>query len=261
MGWLTRRTVVLIVASIVAAALFARLGVWQLDRLHQRRTRNRLVAGHIADPPIGLAQLPRDSSMLYRRVHVTGTYDFAREIVLIDRVRDGAPGVQLITPARIDSGLGDTLVLINRGWVYSPDGMSLDETAWREAPGLDGVGYVQQLSAGRGVPEVSAAHPNRVRWLDAQMIARLVGHPVTPYQIVLLPDADSGTGATKAGAQMVGRRTPSRIAPPPLDEGPHLSYAIQWFSFATIALAGAGVAAALDRRRAVHSKLDAVFPP
>ena len=250
MRWLTRRTAVLLVASIVGAALFARLGIWQLDRLHQRRTRNQLVAGHINEPPVALTELPRDSGMLYRRVHVTGTYDFAHEIVLIDRVRDGAPGVQLITPVRADSGVGDdTLVLINRGWVYSPDGMSLDEAAWREDQRLDGIGYVQQLAAGRGVPDISAAHPNRMRWLDAQVVARFVGHPVMPYELVLLPGTGGGARPTAEGTPSGARRTPSRISPPPLDEGPHMSYAIQWFSFAAIALAGAGVAVALDRQR------------
>ena len=41
---------------------------------------------------------------------------------------------------------------------------------------------------------------------------------------------------TIAGA--VAGRVPQRVPTPPLDEGPHLSYAIQWFSFAAIALAG-----------------------
>jgi surfeit locus 1 family protein len=39
---------------------------------------------------------------------------------------------------------------------------------------------------------------------------------------------------------------PRRLEPPALDDGPHLSYAIQWFSFALIALIFAGVIA---RRR------------
>jgi cytochrome oxidase assembly protein ShyY1 len=33
-----------------------------------------------------------------------------------------------------------------------------------------------------------------------------------------------------------------------LDDGPHLSYAIQWFAFATIAVVGAGIVVARTRR-------------
>jgi surfeit locus 1 family protein len=29
-----------------------------------------------------------------------------------------------------------------------------------------------------------------------------------------------------------------RVPPPPLGDGPHLSYALQWFAFATVALVG-----------------------
>jgi surfeit locus 1 family protein len=36
-------------------------------------------------------------------------------------------------------------------------------------------------------------------------------------------------------------RPPARIGPPPLDNGPHLSYAIQWFSFAVIGVVGLGI--------------------
>ena len=41
--------------------------------------------------------------------------------------------------------------------------------------------------------------------------------------------------------------TTARLPPPALDEGPHLSYAIQWFSFAAIALIG-GTAVAVRNR-------------
>jgi surfeit locus 1 family protein len=34
-------------------------------------------------------------------------------------------------------------------------------------------------------------------------------------------------------------QSPRRIEPPALDDGPHLSYAIQWFAFAVIAIVGA----------------------
>jgi surfeit locus 1 family protein len=33
-------------------------------------------------------------------------------------------------------------------------------------------------------------------------------------------------------------RYPRRLEPPALNDGPHLSYAVQWFAFATIAIVG-----------------------
>jgi cytochrome oxidase assembly protein ShyY1 len=44
----------------------------------------------------------------------------------------------------------------------------------------------------------------------------------------------------------------ARLEPPPLDEGPHLGYAFQWFAFATIALAGSGVVIAKHRAAVRH---------
>ncbi|MFW6079920.1 MAG: hypothetical protein ACODAE_09875, partial [Gemmatimonadota bacterium] len=44
-----------------------------------------------------------------------------------------------------------------------------------------------------------------------------------------------GGGAAAAGAD---GRGPAPLPPPSLDDGPHLSYAIQWFSFGAIALVG-----------------------
>jgi cytochrome oxidase assembly protein ShyY1 len=39
---------------------------------------------------------------------------------------------------------------------------------------------------------------------------------------------------------------------PALDEGPHRSYALQWFSFAVIALVGAALMVARERRGRVE---------
>jgi cytochrome oxidase assembly protein ShyY1 len=41
----------------------------------------------------------------------------------------------------------------------------------------------------------------------------------------------------------------SSLGPPTLDNGPHLSYAIQWFSFAAIAITGAAIVAVRSRHQ------------
>ena len=222
------RDVVFLVAAVVMAAVFVRLGFWQLSRLAERRARNALVVARLGEPAVPFAKLPRDSAEArYRRVRISGTYDFAHQVVFVNRIRDGAPGVQLVTPLVADSGvLGDTVVLVDRGWVYAPDGTTVDTAAWREGAHLDGSGYVQEYLVLGDFGAVLAGHPSWYRWLDPSVIAKAIGRPVAGYYIVL----DSGAGA--------GPRFPQRVPTPPLDEGPHLSYAIQWFSFAAIALAG-----------------------
>jgi surfeit locus 1 family protein len=236
----SRRNLVFLGAALLMAALFARLGVWQLHRLGERRARNALVAARLRAAPVSLGALPRDTALArYRRVHVSGMLDFAHEVVYVGRIRDGSPGVQLVTPLRPDSAmLGDTLVLVDRGWVYSPDGASVDLERWHEPAHIDATGYVQEFGAVRGYPAQVPGRPGRMRWLDPAAAARAAGAPVATYLVVLDPEEAAKAAATP--------NVPVRLPTPALDDGPHLSYAIQWFSFAVIAVVGA-LAAVLGR--------------
>jgi surfeit locus 1 family protein len=250
----SRRNLVFLGAALLMAALFARLGVWQLHRLAERRARNALVTARLRAAPVPLGALPRDSTLArYRRVHVAGTFDFAHEVVYVGRIRDGSPGVQLVTPLRPDSAmLGDTLLLVDRGWVYSPDGASVDLARWHEPAHIDATGYVQEFSAVRAYPAQVPGRPGRMRWLDPAAASRAIGAPVAGYFVVLDPDGGRGGG----GGAVATPNVPVRIPTPALDEGPHLNYAIQWFSFAVIAVVGA-LAAVFGRSQRVPPRRDA----
>jgi surfeit locus 1 family protein len=245
---MVRRNVVFLVAAAAMAGLFVCLGVWQVSRLGERRAYNHMVASRLAEAAIPLRAVPDDSAQNhYRRVRFSGTFDFAHEVVLTDRVRDGAPGVYLVTPLHPDSGeLGDTAVLVERGWVYAPDGMSVDETRWQELAHVSGTGYVIELAPWRGPAELSD-RPRAFRWLDRAAVERTVGYPIADYTIVLEPNpASPGTPRTAAAD---APRVPIRVSPPALDDGPHLSYAIQWFSFALIAIVGTAYALFIGPKR------------
>jgi surfeit locus 1 family protein len=234
-----RRNIVFLVIASIAAAFCVRLGVWQLQRLATRRSHNAVVSSRLGESPISVSAVPRDTGQRrYRRVRLAGTLDFSHELVLIDRVRDGAPGVNLVTPMHPDSGvLGDTIVLVDRGWVYAADGMSVDDAQWQEPTHLTGAGYLVALTPGQGPANLSTSgHPNEYRWLDRAAIAERLGLPVADYLVVLQsgenPPAVEDAGGTGAS------RAPTRLPVPPLDEGPHLGYAIQWFSFAITIIVG-----------------------
>jgi surfeit locus 1 family protein len=236
-----RRSILFAVIALMAAALFVRLGFWQLARLRERRAQNALVTARLAEPPVAPAGLPRDTAaMRFRRVRVAGTYDYAHEIVFTGRAREGAPGVYLVTPLRVPGS--DTAVLVTRGWVYSPDAASVDDTLWRERSDTAVVGFAEPLHGGRPGSPTVADRPRALRWLSRKEIVRRTGYPVTPYTVVLLGDTTAAPPDS----------TPVRLTPPPLDEGPHLNYAIQWFAFAAIAIGGAGTYLASERRRSVE---------
>ncbi len=243
------RIVALVFVALVTGALCARLGVWQLERLAERRDANERIAASLAGPPVDVAGIRPDSTSGGRRVVIRGTYDFAHEVVLVNRSRDGAPGVNLLTPLRLAGR--DTAVLVNRGWVYSPDGGSVDRASWREPAQASGTAYVLWPTVTPGVTPTTAPMDSTRRLLraDPARIAAAVPYPVAPYQLVLL--GDSTESAVVYGAAPAGdAATPARLPPPPLDEGPHKGYAVQWFSFAAIALAGTGALLWTERTRA-----------
>src|SRR6267143_3131676 len=84
--------------ALVVAALFVSAGVWQLDRLHQRRARNAEVRARraLAAVAVTAAALPVDS-VRDRRVTATGAWDYAHERVWGARTYEGVPGVALLT--------------------------------------------------------------------------------------------------------------------------------------------------------------------
>ncbi|HVF38578.1 MAG TPA: SURF1 family protein [Gemmatimonadaceae bacterium] len=217
---------ILVVLAVAVAAVCIRLGIWQLDRLEEKRAFNANLAKRLASPPVPLSALPTDTgSAHYRRVIVSGTYDYANEIVLTSRVREGSPGVNIITPLRRADN--DTAVLVNRGWIYSPDGTTADLQKWREAPAASGTGYVETFVPRDGAIR-SPKHPRAYRWLDPAAMKDAFPYPLAPYHVVLVQGSSSDSS----------RSVPPRLGAPRLSEGAHRSYAIQWFSFAAISIIG-----------------------
>ena len=75
------------------------------------------------------------------------------------------------------------------------------------------------------------------RDLDSARIAESIPYPVARMYVVDLAPGERSQGA------------PARLRAPSLDEGPHKSYAIQWFTFAAIALYGVGYLVWLETRK------------
>jgi surfeit locus 1 family protein len=225
-----RRTLVFVALALVVAAVCVRLGFWQLDRLGQRRARNELLAARIAAPP---ASWSETTAVRFRRVRISGSPDYDREIVLVGRSRRASPGVNLVTPVRLRGS--DTAVLVNRGWVYSPDGSRVDQARWREGDTISVEGYVEQFT--EPGPGDLPANQRLARRLSHAAVSARFPYPIAPAYIVATGDTKQATGDL-----------PVRAAIPTPDDGPHLGYAIQWFAFATIALVGTGIAVRAGRR-------------
>lgn len=229
---MSRRLWIFCLIAAAAAVVFIRLGFWQVGRLHERRARNAEIAAQRRDAPVSFRSLPADAMLAhYRAATVAGRYDYAHELVLASRTRQGSPGVELLTPVRIAGT--DTAVLVDRGWVYSPNGSTVDRVRWREGDSAHVAGYVELYPPDAGVTS-SSFGPRIVRRASRSEIAAKVPYPVAPYFLIVMEDSSTADH-------------PARRAAPVLDEGSHFSYAVQWFAFAAIAIGGA--AAVVFRER------------
>ena len=229
------RTIVFCLFAAVAASLFTRLGFWQVGRLRQRQASNAIIVQQQRNAPMALAELPHDTAMShYRPASVSGVYDYEHELVFSGRTRRGSPGVDLLTPVLIAGH--DTAVLVNRGWVYSPNASQVDRSKWREGNTARVTGYVQLYSPDTTV--LVAADPRLVRHVSHVEIAAKIPYPVAPFYLVAVGDTADLTH-------------PARLDMPELDEGSHRSYAFQWFAFAAISLVGAAIVVHRERQQAV----------
>jgi surfeit locus 1 family protein len=240
---MSRRAFAFVIFAIVVAAGCVRLGFWQLHRLADRRAANAKLADRLAMPPAPALEAMRDTATAqYRRATATGSFDWANEISLASRTREGSPGANILTPLRVPGT--DTAVLINRGWVYAADAMSVDFARWREPTDAVVTGYLLKIPHGGRGSVTAPRSPRIVRRLEYDSLAKRLSYPIAPFVLV----------ATSSGSATASRdSTPARLPPPLMDEGPHLGYAIQWFAFAVIGLVGAAVVVRADRRGNHHA--------
>src|SRR5262249_6613948 len=134
--------------AVLSAAIFVRLGFWQLHRLAERRARNTLVMSRLRAPDADIWALARDSTAIrFRRVRVVGTPDYDHELIYASRSYKGSPGVNVLTPLHVAGR--DTAVIVDRGWIYAPDGETVDLAKWRERDTVF-TGYVEEFPSVAG---------------------------------------------------------------------------------------------------------------
>jgi surfeit locus 1 family protein len=228
----------LLVLAVVVG--LAALGQWQFQRLDERRVQNDRLEERLAAPPVDVAELSRDAGDLddvaleYRRVTVTGTYLADEELLLEGRELRGQSGRDSFVPLELADG---TLVLVRRGWVPRELGPPPLEDAVPPVGEVTVEGYLE-----RSVPQPGFGPRNpaegRLAMLqvpDVPRIAEQLPGPTFPM-IVRLTAQDPPPVASDAFAARGLEALPVVYPQVPFEEGSHLSYALQWYSFALLAL-------------------------
>ena len=217
-----RARILFVALMFLVAATCVRLGMWQRARLLARRAANTTALAARAEPPVDLATAG-DILLADRRVTAHGTFDPAHDMLLRGQVLGGAPGVVVVTP--LLNARGDSALLVVRGFLPSNDGITvpqLDSLHERGEQSVAGIARTLPLRTGRGQP---LARDGRMTWkeLELEPLRRALPYPVMGFLLFASPAA--------------GRPAwPRRLEPPRLDDGPHQSYMLQWFGFATVAV-------------------------
>jgi cytochrome oxidase assembly protein ShyY1 len=214
---------VLCVALVVT---MVNLAFWQIRRLHEREGFNQTVRNHSAQPvaPLGDVLTPgvSPSTVEWRRVTVDGTYLTNGEVVVENLSQNGEAGRNVVDPLRLGDG---TVLLVNRGFVPGTEALPPAPTGT-----VTVVGQLRRSEVrGTGQPsDATGVRLTQVRRIDIPLLSAQLGAgaPVKPMYLQLL------TSTPPEGTY------PANVAQPVLDNGPHLSYTIQWFVFSVCVIVG-----------------------
>jgi len=238
---LRRRDIFLAGFFLLVPAVCMRLGIWQLDRLHERRAKNVEIAKRLTLPAMSFPPGDEVSEPGYRSYTLSGVFDPSNALLLKNQPLDEQAGYHMLVPLLFEDG--SPVLLVDRGWLPNDLGLQSDPgklAAQMPAPGMiEGVLLPSQKQPairvlGDQIP--LPGDPPLLAWrlVDLEGIAGQL-----PYDLYPLYLAETSPGGEEG-------RYPIPAFEPDLSDGPHVSYAIQWFAFAIIALVGGG---ALLRRR------------
>lgn len=205
---------------VCAAAIvtMVSLGGWQLRRLDDKRDFNDRVRTTSDAPVADLDDLGDDVDE-YRRVTARGSY-LERELIVVNVSQGGTSGRDQVVALALADG---TLLIVNRGFAIGAAGFPALPTGEVEVTGR--VRRSQEARTGQPVDDADAQLVE-IRRVDLDILAGQFDMPLHPYYLELLLE----NGSPVDGLQP--------IAFPTLDEGPHLSYAIQWYVFSVSVAVG-----------------------
>jgi surfeit locus 1 family protein len=206
-------------------ALMIWLGFWQLQRLDERREFNDTVTERTEEPPVPLLDVLASPSFdpseaEWRAVTASGTW-LADQVLWFNRSQNGRAGDNVLTPLLLEDG---TVVIVNRGFVPlgtdvpAPPAVETDVIGRIRPPQVRQRG---ELTDGTGGPVTE------VRRIDLDQLGAQLPGTVAPVYLDLVSSRPE-----------VGPADPTPVPAPTLDDGPHLSYAIQWWIFAACVVIG-----------------------
>lgn len=224
------RWLALLVVMLIAASVMAKLGEWQFERARQSgesAEQAKIAQQSSTTVPIGDVISPSETfpkAANNVKVSVTGHYLGADQLLVADREQDGRTGFWVLTPLAQEDG---STVPVVRGWVASADDPAAAQPDSDTEVTVTGLLQPGEPPAARDPGETSGLPEGQIDRVAVAQLAAIWPQPMITGFVVL----DSQTPATGP--------TPTQV-PPPTSDGAvdwgNLSYAVQWWLFALIAL-------------------------
>jgi len=195
---------------------------WQYTRGVDRHERNNVIEERIARPPIDLTA--RDTALAnneWQSISTTGRFDSTQQILLRNRYWEGKYGYEILTLFTSDSG---EKFWVDRGWVKA------GATA-TTAPVVT------------TVPDTDVSITGRFRLDSSLPRGSFFALPATGEGLISELNAQSQLDTEKFYIDLLSGSDPSLTpaAPaqlPPLSDGPHKAYALQWLFFGSLIIYG-----------------------
>ena len=214
-----------VLLALAVAAVFVRLGVWQLDRAAEKAAMTARYEARQQLPPLALAEvLARGADVEDYPVRLEGRFDNARTFYLENQPRGARAGFHVYTPF---FPVGETqAILVNRGWIpVDADMQRLPPVPAASASVIVGTLALPAPYFIVGEPDYRQ-RPLRVGRLERDKLMPALGVELRPFLRRLDTAAPDG---------FVREWLPSaRLGMPPAK---HHGYAFQWFSLAAAVLA------------------------
>ena len=224
-----RRWIGFTLVTLMFLLLFVRLGIWQLSRLHERRSYNAVISANLAATPGSFTDVVQSSAgtpvitsaLEWRSVEITGRWDLAHQVLLRNRTFQSVDGYEVITPLVPASG---PALLVDRGWIEQ--GSTSAAPAAVPVPQTGIVTVTAWLRPSQPARPASTLPAGQVLAINALSIAVGIPYPVVDGYAILEKEDPAAAGS------------PTLLPGPEVDDGPHFSYAMQWFLFASVAAVG-----------------------
>jgi cytochrome oxidase assembly protein ShyY1 len=233
---LTRRWLGIFTFTTVFAVASILLGEWQFDRREYAQQQIALLNANYDVDPVPLTSIASSvdadlDDTKWRSVLLTGTYATDDITYVRNRVKQSTIGFEQLVPFTLVTG--ETIV-VNRGWL--PADAKYEAPRVSPAPPSGDVTVIARLYPDEPVVAGRSAPEGQVATINVESITGGIDGPVFAgwYGQLVSEDAEVATG--------------SLWSRPLLDEGPHLSYALQWYVFALMGYFGYGWALVNEAR-------------